>query len=376
MKFTTVRESWRGWNAVPGGRALDDAETPATSADARRAPLHEVADAFERAVAGGDHARVTEMLEHDILSIWFAVEPSRLAAIFAKLERDGALETGFPRDAYRMLFHELGGDEGTDEGAGAGGDEGTDEGAAEMRDPAPGANASASAGMGLISRTIRLRMAGRAPEALRRFEAFGKDHGPLHRMLTLHRGWAQFIVVQHGITAMYAGDFTGALVEFAEARRHASTPGLAFFTRDACVKAALIESIYGDAERARTLLDEADGIPHSGSWAELEIDAAHAIAASQVRAADPDDALRMLESIRIDYLGELWPFYAAAAQRVCWSTGRPEEYAQWLAVVERLGAYQTEGEGYSGSVLAITVATSRLRAGDVAAAREHRICGC
>jgi len=219
-------------------------------------------------------------------------------------------------------------------------------------------------------------MAGRAPEALRRFEAFGKDHGPLHRMLTLHRGWAQFIVVQHGITAMYAGDFTGALVEFAEARRHASTPGLAFITRDACVKAALIESIYGDAERARTLLDEADGIPYSGSWAEFEIDAAHAIAASQVRAADPDDALRMLESIRIDYLGELWPFYAAAAQRVCWSTGRPEEYAQWLAVVERLGAYQTEGEGYSGSVLAITVATSRLRAGDVAAAREHRICGC
>ncbi|XPP26830.1 MAG: LuxR C-terminal-related transcriptional regulator [Leucobacter sp.] len=319
-----------------------------------RTPLGEVIGGIEYAYGTGDYEFAAELIERDALGAWYGFEPGRFGEMITVLARSGVAEGPFVGAVYRLLFPE---------------DSAQDEPAVPASD-AP--DSVLSPELAVIAGDIfRHRLAGRPVEALRRSVEFSEQFGALQPLFDLHRGWGLFSAVQHGVTAMLSGDFSEALASFTQARMHVPVPHLAFLSRDACVKAALIEALYGEADRARALLDEADGIPRTESWAEAVIDAGQAIAASAVRAENPAEALQILDAVPLREIGEMWPFYIAAVQRAFLWAGDFEEARRRLARFERLPLPRVDGEGFTGSALLLAEAQNSLMQSDLIDARDR-----
>jgi len=223
----------------------------------------------------------------------------------------------------------------------------------------------------LAAQMFALRLQGRPAEALEVSARLDREFGTLQPFFGVFPGWSLFGAVQHGITAMLAGDFTEAARGFTQARMHTAIPALAFLHRDALGKMALLEAIYGDPERARQLLDEAAAAPRTESWAEPLVDAGISLAEALIGADEGghERALQLLEEIPPQAVGEMWPFYTVAAQDLLRATGRYDEAQQRLDIAERMPLPRVDGEGFTGSVLGVQGAIAALVRGDLAGAR-------
>jgi len=208
----------------------------------------------------------------------------------------------------------------------------------------------------------------------KRVERFDAKANMTKQIFSQNRGWSTFVAVQSGITAMYAGDFRAAIIHFTRARAGMVDDELLFLRRDAIVKTALIEALYGDVARAEALLAEASTLPHCGSWVELEIDAAHIIAESQLPARPARERLEALRAIPLHHFGELWPFYLVALQRRLLVAGETDEAKHHLMMFEQMQLTQTEGEGFTGSAISLSATLDALLEGDFteASARLER----
>jgi len=319
-----------------------------------RTPLGSILGRIERAFADGEHALVVELLDRDPLAAWYGFPPDRLGQMIEVLQRSGAPEIVFLKLMGTMFSGEAAAR--VDEDAGP--------------DPSESSDRARIAELG--GRLFTLRVQGRPVEALHLTDEFERLAGsPLQPIFDGSGGWSLFNAVQHGVTAMLAGEFARALRCFTQARLHVRLPALVFLARDACVKSAIIEALYGSHRRARALLDEAAGIERTESWAEGLIDAGESIASAVLRAEDPEEALGILDAVPLHEVGEMWPFYVDAVQRVLLLDSRLNEARRRLALFEQLPLPRVDGQGYAGSVLQLSGALRSIMSGDIADARER-----
>lgn len=183
-------------------------------------------------------------------------------------------------------------------------------------------------------------------------------------------GWGLIVPVQSGITTMLSGDFARALKYFTQAQMQPLVRSLSFFTRDAYAKAALLHATFGDEREAQTALDHAADIPRTVSWVEYLIDSTVHLTEAMLGKNGTEAAVERIDAIPLHMIGELWPYYVIALERVYERAGRHREIADRLSVLEEAPLPRVDGESVAGSVFAVARARINLRRGDIEVARE------
>lgn len=185
-------------------------------------------------------------------------------------------------------------------------------------------------------------------------------------------GLRTFLFMQTALSAALAGRFTDALSFWAKSLLVPPPSGLAFFAREAHVRTALIHAIYGDRERAAISLGHAREVARTSSWAEEQLDAEDAIVQAVLLVTEsPDDAVSLILGVSVGRLGEMWPFYVAALHRVLTIAGRQRDARDLILSLRAAGLGAQSSQGYSGSVIPMTLALDSLIAGRHAEARAE-----
>ena len=312
--------------------------------------------AIEKAFNSGDLQKVSTLIEHDFVTAWFGLLPSRFIEIVNAIRREGGDVSPFIQFVAAFLTSPFP----------------TTDGNPELEDLAISVEGRGYPYDSFLSyaRTLGLRVQGRSVEALE----IADELVAVNRVASLFdstMGWTLFTTVQHGVTAMLAGDFAAALTSFTSARMHATIPSLGFFVRDACVKSAMIEALYGDPERARGLLRELDHTPRTASWVEDGTDALRTLIEAALEISDSYAALEKIDDIPLNAVGEMWPFYIACLQRVMMRHGdNPEGNARYQHY-EGLPFPQVERQGVTASVLPLWGAYISIVHGNLDTARER-----
>lgn len=222
----------------------------------------------------------------------------------------------------------------------------------------------------LIGRMAALRLSGRAHETHHWLSKVDSRIDAVDPLFGDRSGWPIMIPLQAGITSMLAGDFKRALEYFVRAQVQPTVPALSFLTRDAFAKAALVHVLFGRVVDARSNLEKAAAIAPSGSWAEPLIDATAQLAEALANISDAQEAIELIDSIQLQSIGEMWPFYIIGLGRLLECGGNHRELLPRLKMLEGLPFPRADGEGVSGSVFAISRATVHLLSGDVFVAQS------
>jgi len=342
---------------------------------------------IDYAYTHGRYARARELLERNLIASWFGLAPERFAEIVSDLSRRDEPPGALLQILALMLSKKSGGDDGSRDAV--------PERSLDADADADAAVVEMGGALGMDSRLIEqlrrsgdeqgvpvtslvqllhmftLRLEGRPKQALRVIGTLEQHLGSMETVLDRSRGWTLFIAVQHGITAMLAGDLSAALASFALARMQRYAPEHGFLVRDACLKSAIIEVLYGDVERARALLVEAEDVIRTESWVEAANDAAQRLVETFVLSETPDDALGLLDRVPMRDFGELWPFYIVAVQQLLADAGRVEESDARFALFDTLALPRVLGEGFNGSALALCRYANALASGNLEEAREN-----
>lgn len=183
-------------------------------------------------------------------------------------------------------------------------------------------------------------------------------------------GWRQMYMLQAGTTEMLAGNMTDAVVSLTAVTMQPMNVKLAFLTREAYMKLALIHAVCGDSEESVRLLKHSRAIPRTESWVEDRTDAAGEIVEALLGQYPADVSKKIVDGIPFHFVGEMWPFYLVALHRVYERAGYQEMLRSKMAVFERLPFQRQAGVGWSGSVIKTIQASIALGAGDVASAKQ------
>lgn len=307
-------------------------------------PLGEIVRRIETAFSAGDFATAASLVERNVLAAWFGLSTERFGEMVATFQREGVGDSAVLPVMLRVM-------------APAGASQSPDE--APVDDP-----------LIAVASAFRLRMQGRHVEAMEVAAQGAEVQRVLQPLFDVHAGWGLFEAVQSGVTCMLAGDFTAALAAFTRAQMHVVVPTLVFLSRDAYVKMAMLHALYGDAERARALLHDAETFPRTEAWAEDHIDAGAVIAASQLPGVAPEESIQMLDAVQMHAIGEMWPFYFAALHRSLLAAGLLHEAEQRAEAFSAFGLPHVEGQGFAGSIFPLTAVTRALSRGDLSAARR------
>ncbi len=217
---------------------------------------------------------------------------------------------------------------------------------------------------------LDLRLKGHPKAAARHSQGLREGAATIHPLRDACDGWPQFVAVQRGITEMLAGDFTAALTSFQEAQLRATTPGLEFLHREALARAALIHATFGDAVVAANLVARAASTPRTASWLEASLDVTVALVEVMVE-QDPVVGIRILSELDQSHIGEMWPFFVHAEYRVLEVAAAYSRVSRRLEHLAKLPFARTDGEGYSGSVLALAEASNHIATGALRQAKTH-----
>lgn len=313
-----------------------------------RTPIGRIVGPIEYTFSHGDYDRALELIEQQPIVAWYGIEPHRFTHIVKTL----AQEAEAPSPLVRIM--------------------------SLVTDPASMSEPLPENELGFLGQVFALRLQGRPVEAMKLAGQLDEtSSAPLLPLIDPSQGMGLFMALQTGITAMLAGDFQGALSKFIQARMNTRLPAFDFLMRDACLKGAMLEALYGDHDRARTLMDMSREFPRTESWAEPLIDVSEAIAkamlhADQSMSADAsEEAMAILDAVSLHDVGEMWPFYVAATQRILLLDGRSAEAKHRLDMFEQIPVPRLDGQGYSGSVISLMGALRSLIAGDLQDARER-----
>lgn len=178
--------------------------------------------------------------------------------------------------------------------------------------------------------------------------------------------------LQRGTTLMLLCEFRDARKEFAAVHAVELPEDLLVLRRDALLKSALLEALYGDQRAARGHLRFAGIVPRTGSWLEEQLDAVTVLVTTLVaECEDLGAGLRDFAEYPLQAFGELWPFAVLGAQRIHDQLGRRAEFLAKLELYEVAAPGRIAGNGLPGSVLHIAHAISALAGGDSVSARAH-----
>lgn len=313
--------------------------------------LHSFVETVEEAIDRQDFVAAGRLINEDAASAWFGFRTDRLFAIV------GLLLTELPEPGFFLT---------------------TVHRAMSAAEPDELYSPSVVAGSEFyepdqqyflaVFRMSVFRSSGLHEEAVEQAEAMREHQGRLISVFDRHRGWALHTSVQLGISAMLAGDFHRALAAFTEAQMHVEVPAFAFLTRDALVKSALIHASFGDPYQAKVLLERAETIPRTSSWAESQIDVHRDFALTLLQ--DEQSGMEALKEIRLHDVGEMWPFYIVALHHLMVTIGYQGDLEYQLKMFETLPLPKTEGHGFSGSVVPLKRALLALSSGRGAEAQE------
>lgn len=315
--------------------------------------LRAVIDELDRAFAVRDYERVAELLETRLLEAWYGQRPERLAEMIREL---ASSHVQVPPVAKALAVMA----------------EPNSESRYQQEDvqEAFSRTGSLEAVSMLVGRILKLRLDGHCKEAYTLWARLLPQSQPLRPIIDQHGGWTTFASLQHGTTALLAGDFQAALAQFVQAQFHLPVLTLPFLTRDAYVKYALIHSCFGDRELASTALRSAAQVPRTESWMEPAIDVVVNLVEAVLAPASDTEAVSKVLAIPVRYLGEMWPFYVFALQLVLERTGQRANAARQLEMLDMTALPRFDGEGFSGSVIPGSLAANVLVAGNIARARE------
>lgn len=213
-----------------------------------------------------------------------------------------------------------------------------------------------------LFRMTDLRLHGRPVEAMEQAENLEAHLGKMRLLLDVQDGWELFTILQIGLSAMLAGDFTRALTAFTRAQMLPLVPKFAFLTREALVESAVIHACFGNSTTARSLLQRSEKIPRTSSWVEINIDTHRDFAAILTSGATPEEALDQLETLSLHDIGELWPFYIVAIHRLLEAGGYHDELDHRLEMLDTLPFPAIDCEGFSGSIIPLNRAMLSMKA--------------
>lgn len=302
----------------------------------------------------GDFVRTMELIEKYALEAWFGFRVERFVVILEALVNAGVDVNGVARSIYNFVV------------------------TPDLRKELPPTRRVTASGelpnsvqvMNELTGMFLLRLQGNHVQALHEAKKLDQLRVLDRTYFDGRGGWGLFLAVQQGITAMLAGDFRQAIQYFSAAQGHIFIPSLAFLTRDAYIKEALIQVTFGDNERAAKLLESAEKIPKIHSWVEAGINTSALIAGSLIQTKSAEEALSLIEAVNIRDLNEMWPFYIIAYQRVMERFGGRSAIEERMRMLSLLPFPRKEGQGFSGSVMASTRAANALARGDSASARD------
>lgn len=308
-------------------------------------------DSVEAAIKAGEFSTAMRLISENLAETWYSFRPERLRVILVSIIDAGADDAGLARALHSVVA--------PGQGQRLSGAEVSH---ALTRTDAPVESISQ------LARAFELRLRGRAGDALRILDTLDRQIHDVQTLFDTRGGWDLLISLQCGITAMLAGEFKRALTYFTFAQLHPVVPSLAFLTRDAYVSAAMVHGAFGDSSDARNALEQADRIPRTSSWAEALIDAK----VSLVRAltSSGHGSMELIDSVPLQDIGEMWPFYAIALRRVLGHSGRRRELEDRVAILEQLPFPREPGEGLTGSVFPAIRAGLNLARGDVVSAQR------
>ena len=322
-------------------QVLGDSVTHADEAT----PLRVIVRRIETAFSAGDFATAASLVERNVLAAWFGLSTERFGEMVATFQREGVGDSAVLPVMLQVMTP-------------------TDE-------LEPPSETSESDPLTAVARSFQLRMQGRHVEAMEAAARGAEVRRVLQPLFDAHAGWGLFEALQYGVTAMLAGDFTAALSALTRAQMHVVVPTLVFLSRDAYVKMAMLHALYGDAERARALLRDAERFSRTEVWAEEHIDVGVAIAASQLPGVSPEKSIQMLDAVQMQAIGEMWPFYFAALHRSLLAAGLLHEAEQRAEAFSAFGLPHVDGQGFAGSIFPLTAVTRALSRGDLSAARRE-----
>jgi len=291
-------------------------------------------------------SEVARLLEADMAAAWYGFEPVRTAEILQQISTQMDFSTPILNAVTRLL---------TATSAGQFDDQGY----------LASVNSEDQHEMFMLSvfRMADLRLHGRSVEALEQAENLEGYLGEMRLLLDPQDGAELQTVVQIGICAMLAGDFTRALTSFTHAQMLSLIPRYAFLTRDALVKSAVIHACFGNSTTARSLLQRADKIARTSSWVEAHIDAHRDFAAILTSLTSHEEALDQLEAIGLHDIGEMWPFYIIAVHRLLEASGYHDELDHRLEMFNAMPFPVVDKEGFSGSVIPLKRAMIAMKTG-------------
>lgn len=297
-------------------------------------------------------SEVARLLEADMAAAWYGFEPARTAEILQQISTQMDSSTPILNGLARVLTA-------------------TSAGQFDDQEYLASVNSADEHEMFMLSvfRMADLRLYGRSVEALEQAENLEGYLGKMRLLLDPQDGAELQTVVQIGICAMLAGDFTRALTSFTHAQMLSLIPRYAFLTRDALVKSAVIHACFGNSTTARSLLQRADKIAPTSSWVEAHIDAHRDFAAILTSLTSHEEALDQLEAIGLHDIGEMWPFYIIAVHRLLEASGYHDELDHRLEMFDAMPFPVVDKEGFSGSVIPLKRAMIAMKTGREAVAQ-------
>lgn len=321
-----------------------------------------VVQQFETSYFLHNYSEASRLIDEHVLELWFHINPNRFGQMLARIHAHHPRPGSVAGIVYSLLFSSDSwnlGKPGPDPQIAVG----MKAVAARTRVPLET--------LILTGNSLKLRLQGEHFAAYESLRTSAVQTATLWPLFDKDLGWGLFSVVQHGVTAMLAGEFEVALVKFAQARLHDVSPALAFLHRDAYLKAALIEALYGDETEAIKLLSAADAVPRTTSWVEDELDVSAQLVMALVGGDGLAARLQQVESIPLRAFGEMLPFAIAVTHRLLMLSGNLAEAGSRLRVFEGIPFPGRSGSGYAGSVIVLARAEHAVAAGDLALARTQ-----
>ena len=298
------------------------------------ATLERRVQAIVEVSARGDDAAALDLIEQDVLSAWYGFDPAVLRDVLERGIASGHHLGPTVQALYAFLFQ-------------------------DETERAPHADAMAEAvhaqpawlvSVMQAAQALVPRLQGRADTSLRLLAEIEAQQPSIPPLVDSTRGWGLMLAVQNGLTAMLAGDYRRALTYLSAAQFHPLVPRLAFLTRDAYVKGALIHAFVGDRDEARLLLLQSESVPRTVSWAEELLDAHVGLVAALLE-DDPVRAVDLIQAVQLRAVGEIWPLYALSLQRVFARANRHRELSRRVLVLEKLPFPKVQGRALTGSAL-------------------------
>ncbi len=215
------------------------------------------------------------------------------------------------------------------------------------------------------------RLHGDSVEALAMMRDLEMVREPVHRLFDVSRGVRPFVVLQTGITAILAGEFTEALTLFQRFLVFPVPERLAFLIRDAHLRSALLHALFGSREVAREHAASAASVPRTDSWVEGVLDADEALLQTLLLADDdPTAAFSAAVAMPVSRMHELWPLYIVAIHRLGVQADRPREARDRLRELQAVGLVGQPRRGLAGSIFPLVLAFDALLGGGVSLAED------